>query len=255
MPTANKTLVFGHRGASQDAPENTLVAFREAFRQGADGIEGDFHLTADGQIVCIHDESALRTGGKPLVVADCSLRELRSLEYGSWKAPQFHGEPLPALADLPPILPVGRWLVLELKTGPEIVAPLVDFLQTNREIYGNLLVIAFDERVISEFKRRMPGVLAHWLTDYQWSAEEKSWKPSVESVIETIQRCGADGLGSENRPDIIDESFIKSLRSAGIDQFHVWTVDSPDEAVYYRRLGAFAVTTNCPGKIRLALTQ
>src|SRR5512140_286258 len=79
------TLIIGHRGASRDAPENTLESFRLAWEQGADGIEADFRLTADGRIVCMHDETTGRTTGVNLNIADTALKELRRLDAGLWK--------------------------------------------------------------------------------------------------------------------------------------------------------------------------
>ncbi|MDA1056051.1 MAG: glycerophosphodiester phosphodiesterase family protein, partial [Planctomycetota bacterium] len=78
-------LIIAHRGGSHDAPENTLAAFRLAFEQGADGIEGDFYLTRDNRIVCIHDADTKRVADKTLVVAESSLAELKRLDVGSWK--------------------------------------------------------------------------------------------------------------------------------------------------------------------------
>ncbi len=248
----SKTLVFGHRGASRDAPENTLAAFREAFIQRADGVEGDFHLSADRRVICIHDYCTRRTGGKAMLVADATLAQLRELEFGGWKDRRFHGEPLPVLEDVLPIIPNDRWIVLELKTGPEIVFPVVQILSQHPEKLHRTLVIAFDERVIADFKLQMPNVLAHWLTDYTIETGSGQWTPSVDSVIQTIKGCGADGLGTENRRQVIRPPFIARLRAEGIDQFHVWTVDSVDDALYYQQLGAFAVTSNCPGQIREA---
>ena len=67
------TDLIAHRGASHDAPENTLAAFRLAWEQGADGIEGDFRLSRDGEIICLHDATTRRTAGIDLVVADATL--------------------------------------------------------------------------------------------------------------------------------------------------------------------------------------
>lgn len=67
-----ESLLIAHRGASRDAPENTLAAFDLAWQQGADGIEADFRLTGDGRIVCLHDASTGRTAGVDLTVADVS---------------------------------------------------------------------------------------------------------------------------------------------------------------------------------------
>ena len=87
-------LIIAHRGASHEAPENTLAAFRLAWEEQADGIEGDFYLTSDGQIVCIHDKTTKRVAPKQpeLTVAKSTLKQLRSLDVGSWKNPRYAAE-------------------------------------------------------------------------------------------------------------------------------------------------------------------
>ena len=84
--------IIAHRGASYDAPENTLAAFRLAFEQGADGIEGDFHLAADGQVVCSHDATTGRCGDADVAIATSSLRQLKRIDVGRWKSQQFAKE-------------------------------------------------------------------------------------------------------------------------------------------------------------------
>ena len=75
-------MIVAHRGASSDAPENTLPAFRRAWELGADAIEGDFRLTKDGRIVCIHDKDTKRVADAKLVVSDATLAQLRTLDVG-----------------------------------------------------------------------------------------------------------------------------------------------------------------------------
>ena len=77
--------VIGHRGASSEAPENTLVANRLAFQQNADGIEVDVRLTKDHKLVCMHDKNTLRTAGQELVIKESTLNKLKSLDVGLWK--------------------------------------------------------------------------------------------------------------------------------------------------------------------------
>lgn len=98
-----------HRGVSTEFPENTLVAFRAAVEQGYDIIELDPKCTADGVFVILHDTTTDRTGrprhdqGEPLPSNDIrklTLAQARQLEFGSWLAPQFRGEPIPTLADV-----------------------------------------------------------------------------------------------------------------------------------------------------------
>ena len=97
---AEVPMITAHRGASHDAPENTLAAFRLAWDQNADAIEGDFRLSADGEIVCIHDADTRRTCGVQLVVAETPFTSLRDLDYGRWKAEASTGEPSPTRAEV-----------------------------------------------------------------------------------------------------------------------------------------------------------
>lgn len=245
----NQPLIIAHRGASQDAPENTLTAFREAWVQGADGVEGDYSISLDRQIVCIHDEDTLRTGGKKLVVAQTPWHELRQLEYGSWKHAKFQGEPIPHISEVLAIVPPGKWCVIELKAGPEIVSLLKSEVEASGIDGNRLLIIAFDSQTIAESKRQLPQVKAHWLTDYRKDSAGH-WTPTAAEVIDTIRECQADGLGTENRPAAVTERFIDQLRSSGINEFHVWTVDQPADAVYFKNLGAWGLTTNRPAFLR-----
>lgn len=246
-------VVVAHRGASYDAPENTLAAFRLAFAQGADGIEADFHLTQDQRIVCIHDADTARTGGKKLVVADSTLAELRQLEYGGWKHPRFHGEVLPTFAEVLLSVPEDRLFVIELKTGPEIVPLLVAELQRLQANPANLLIISFQSATVRESKRLLPQVRAHWLTSYKQDTQTGRWAPTMAQIAATLEESQADGLGSQAQRAVLDASFLVELKGRGMREFHVWTVDDPTDARYFRGLGAIGITTNRPGLIKAAL--
>src|SRR5512139_2686581 len=89
--------IFAHRGASAYAPENTLAAFQMAIQQGADALELDVKLTADGQVVVIHDQTTDRTTGVKGRVSDLTLHELRNLDAGSFFDIAFQGEMIPTL--------------------------------------------------------------------------------------------------------------------------------------------------------------
>ena len=91
--------IVAHRGASYDAPENTLSSVRLGWEQGADCVEIDVYLTKDDQIVAMHDKTTKRTAGKDWTVSERTLAELRTLEVGSWKDEKFRGEPVPTLAE------------------------------------------------------------------------------------------------------------------------------------------------------------
>ena len=99
--------VIAHRGASAEAPENTLPAFQLAAEQGADWFELDCQLSADDEVVVIHDATLERTTDGTGRVADHTLAELRALDAGSWFDPRFAGTPIPTLAEALELTP-GR---------------------------------------------------------------------------------------------------------------------------------------------------
>jgi len=247
------TLVIAHRGASDRAPENTLAAFRLAWTEKADGIEGDFHLTKDRQIVCIHDRTTKRTTGEQWHVESSSLAELRRLDAGSWKDVKWKDEKIPTLAEVIDTVPPGRTAVLELKTGPEIVAVLRRDLRQIARSDVHYLLIAFDEATIKECKVEMPSIEAHWLTSFERVGPQSAWQPDAKTIADIVARTGVDGVGMQDNPAIIDSDFLAQLTANGCPAFHVWTVDSAAEAKTYQRLGAWGVTTNRPAEIVQAI--
>lgn len=100
LTTLPQPIIFAHRGASAHAPENTLAAFELALAQGADGIELDVKLSADGHVVVIHDPTTDRTTGAYGRVKDLSLAELRGLNAGSFYSANFSTEKIPMLEEV-----------------------------------------------------------------------------------------------------------------------------------------------------------
>src|SRR5437879_6545311 len=92
--------IVAHRGASNDAPENTVVSQELAWKHGADAAEFDVRRTKDGQLAIMHDATTKRTAGRDAKFADLTLAELRQLDAGSWKDPQFAGEKVPTLDEM-----------------------------------------------------------------------------------------------------------------------------------------------------------
>jgi glycerophosphoryl diester phosphodiesterase len=252
QPRMPVTRIIAHRGASADAPENTLAAFRLAWEQGADGIEGDFRLTADGRIVCSHDEDTERVAGVRKVVARTRFDDLRALDVGGWKGERWRGERIPSLAEVLAIVPGGKQAFLEFKTGPEIVGPLANELASAAIASLQIVLMSFDADVVRTCKQRLPEIKALWLADYK-QQPDGGWAPTVDEVIATIRDVGADGLGSENRPKLVNGEFVGRLRAAGIDEIYIWTVDESHQARNYQRLGVTSITTNHPGLLRRAL--
>ena len=249
---AAQPLVVAHRGASADAPENTLAAFRLAWEQGADGIEGDFRVTADGRVVCIHDKDTQRVSGQTLQVEDTSFADLRMLDVGFWNGDAWRGERGPLLEEVLAVVPTGKKLFVEVKTGPEIAAPLAAVLTRTPLANDQLVIMGFDADAVAACKQRLPHLKCHLLVRYK-QRDDGGWSPTAEEVIAAVRRCGADGVGSEAKPEYFNTDFIRRLREAGSEAFHVWTVDDPAVARFYAQLGAWSITTNRPGQLRAEL--
>lgn len=244
------TLIIGHRGASRDAPENTLASFRLAFEQGSDGIEADFRLTRDGVIVCLHDDGTARTAGVELRAEEATLAELRRLDVGSWKGSAWGGERIPTLAETLRLLPHGKRIFIEIKSGAEILPALMRDLADAPVSVEAIRFLCFDPSVILAVKEQLPQYRACLLTDYR---RRGTWGPSPDEVLQRLERCRADGLASRDRA-VLDASFVHALRERGLE-IHVWTVDSPSAARRLCRLGVDSIMTNRPGRLRRALGE
>src|SRR5258708_12015509 len=96
--------IIAHRGASHDAPENTLAAIQLAWQQGADAVEVDVQLSKDGKLVVIHDDNTKRSGGLARKVGAQTLEELGRLDLGSLKGKRGPGDKIP---NLPPCSPTS----------------------------------------------------------------------------------------------------------------------------------------------------
>ena len=241
--------IVAHRGASYDAPENTLAAFNLAWEQGADGIEADFYLSSDGQVVCIHDKDTKRTAGVKHVIAETAYELLRTLDVGTWKDGKYKDERMPLCAEVFATVPPGKLMVVELKVGPEIVEPVKRDLETSSLRPEQILIISFNEDTVAECKRQMPSIRCHWLTGYKKN-DAGQLKPDVCKVLATLRRTGADGLGTQANPEHVDARFLYCLGLGGYRDFHAWTVDDLETACFYQRLGTWGITTNRPGWLR-----
>jgi glycerophosphoryl diester phosphodiesterase len=112
------TRILAHRGFSAAAPENTLAAFRSAIEAGADGFELDVHMTKDGELVVIHDETVDRTTNGTGWIKDLTLVEIKRLDAGSWYSSQFTDERIPTLREVLDLIKDSNHTVnIELKNN------------------------------------------------------------------------------------------------------------------------------------------
>lgn len=240
--------IIAHRGASHDAPENTLAAFRLGWSQEADGIEGDFQLTSDGRIVCMHDETTLRTCGRDWNIADTSYEELCTLDAGAWKSGKYVGEKIPLIEEIIETIPTGKLFYIEIKCGREILEPLKTILDASALTPDQVVIISFNVEAVKEAKRILPDSKAYWITNFNRLSPAGKRLPSIETILETLETCYADGLDCQGSRHI-NEAFVSRLRSAG-KEFHVWTINTVRHARHFINLGVDSITTNRPGRLK-----
>ncbi len=243
--------IVAHRGASFDAPENTVASAKLAWEHRADAVELDIWLTKDGQLAVIHDGNTKRTTGRDAKIASLTLAEIRQLDAGSWKSPKYAGEKIPTLDEMLATLPAGKRIFIEIKTGPEAVPELVATLKRNRIAAAQAVIISFNFESIRAAKQALTAHTALWLANKP-STDPKKPSPSLDELMAGCRRAGLDGLDL-NYGWPLDAAAVKRIRDAKL-QLHVWTVDDPTVAKHWVALGVDGITTNRAGWLRQQLS-
>jgi glycerophosphoryl diester phosphodiesterase len=232
--------VIAHRGSSGTAPENTMIAFRRAVESGADMIELDVRLSADDELVVMHDRTLRRTTNGRGPVHRLSAAELQRLDAGGWYAHRYAGERVPTLASVLTGLPVGVGLNIEAKTdgGRRAGAPAAAVLaQVLRRAGGrrHILVSSFDHAFLKRFHTLDPatpiGVLAMPLRD-------AGILPShfARTLDATAYVCSRSSLRRR---------FVRDAHRHGMSVY-VYGVNSARHLVRPRRYGVDGVISNYP---------
>jgi glycerophosphoryl diester phosphodiesterase len=185
--------IIGHRGASADAPENTVASERLGYQQGADGGELDIHLTRDGRIVVIHDYDTKRVAGVDRKVVDQTFAEIRKLNAGAWGEWQGKGfnEKIPTLDEILAIVPKGKKIYIEIKVHDEILPALAETLKKAALSPDQTPIITFYLDVAEATKKKFPDLKVYWL--YDWKQDKQTGKyPDLGELIQQAKKAGLD---------------------------------------------------------------
>ncbi len=232
-------MIVAHRGASHDAPENTMASARLGWAQGAEAVEVDVYLTSDQRMVVMHDKDTQRTAGVSYKVPQTDSKTLRSLDVGLWKGTEFRGEKIPFLEEVVEAIPQGRQLFIEIKCGPEAVPFLKKILDASGKI-SQCTLISFEFEALAEAKKVMPDVPMYFLLGKVKTEELPSW-------IARIREHRLQGLNlnySAITPELAEVCRKNKVPVAA------WTVDDPAEAKRLVGLGAMTITTNVPAVMK-----
>lgn len=241
---SGKTLIFGHRGAMALAPMNTMAAFERAMAQGADGIELDVHLSRDGQLVVIHDDTVDATTDGRGEVADLTLDELKRLDAGAWFSAAFAGQRLPTLDEVFDAFGDDLLLNIEIKSARTTAGILEKRLADSvrrHNMRERIIISCFDPVILRRIKQMMPMVMMGFL--YQPDMPDAHPLPLKELWHEA----------RHPRHDMVDEGYMNWAREQGYF-VNVWTVNDPMRALELKRLGVNAIMTDEPDTIISALS-
>ena len=253
--------VVAHRGASSDHAEHTLGAYVKALDAGADALECDVRLTADGRLVCVHDRDLRRTASRPGLVSTSNLEELEELDFSAWK------NPWAVLDDEAPDWDAQMDGVLTLRRLLEAVAdyerPVEVAIETKHPTrYGGLVeqrvcellhdfgwaeprdgepgparVMSFSFSALQRMERLAPGVRLVQLID----------KPAYWPVLSRV--VGGDWVLGPGIELLVDHPRLADRIARSGHDVHVWTVNTEAELRRCLELGVQAVISDRPAYV------
>jgi len=239
--------IIAHRGASEEAPENTLASVRRAWELGADAAEVDVHLSRDGRVMVHHDKTTKRQAGVEYVIADTDSPVLRELDMGRFKGEKFAGEKMPFLEEVLATVPPGKSLFIEIKCGQEILPVLEQILREQRSSH-RIVIIGFNLETVSATKQKMPVIPVYWLIGRQKNKENPDQSEPLKP--EKLEQAHAHGFnGVDLHFSAITEDVVRAAREMDLEVY-AWTVNDPAEAKRLAHCGVKGFTTDRPGEFK-----
>lgn len=238
--------IFAHRGASGNYPENTMIAFEKAGEFGANGIETDVHMTKDGQLVLIHDETVDRTTNGKGFIKDYNYSEIESLDAGMWFNKRFKGEKIPKLEEL----------IMMIKNRNIIL---------NIELKNNIVIYEGIERKVIELIEKHDVVDKVIISSFNHYAIRKCM--SINKNVETglLYSTGlykpeiyAEFVGSKCLHPyfyaIYNEDIIKGIKNKGI-KINTYTVNEVKHMEFFAKNQVDGIITNFPKKLKNVISN
>lgn len=239
--------VVAHRGASHDAPENTLTAYETAIAQGALAAECDVQVTRDGEVVLLHDRSLGRTTNGRGWIGSQRWEEVRKLDAGAWKHPRFAGERLPRLEETLELVRGHMRLYIELKAGRSLAERTMAAIRRCGTRPEDVVFMSFDEGYLAAARA----------IDARFARVLLRRKPLFggcysESAVHQALLADAQAVGlAQSR---VGPTVCEAARSAGLPVLS-FTVNCPDRASALLNLGVQGFITDRPQAIARSLRR
>lgn len=254
-PHVSMPLIIAHRGASANAPENTIASFRRAIEIGADGVELDVRLSKDGVPVVVHDATLQRTAGLNDRVADLTAEKLSRVDAGSWfnasyprlARPEYAREGIPSLRTVLRLLEKMEGpIYIEMKCGThDDVSLSVDAVCreiSHSPLLEKIVVKSFRLEVIPRVHAVLPGVRTAAL----FAPQVMRLLRKEKYLINIAHELGAGHLSVHK--SLASRKLVRKAEKYGMP-VTVWTVDTRRWIPRAIKQGLFAVITNNPSKM------
>jgi glycerophosphoryl diester phosphodiesterase len=236
-----KPLIIAHRGASGEAPENTLAAFQLALEQGCDALELDIHLSIDGKLMVCHDSTIDRTTNASGRIVDIVASQLRTYDAGIWFNKKFKGQQIPFLAEVFEMIPQDIIINIEIKMIPEyenkIEQKLVDLL-IEKDRLSNVVISSFDHTCLVRLMKMEPRTKIGLLYQHK-----------LINPVEYAARLNVPVFSLHPHYKSIKEQDIIKAKSFGISVYP-WTVDHIKDMRNLINKGVSGIITNYPVRMK-----
>ena len=229
------SLIYGHRGASGYAPENTLEAFRLAMEMGADGFELDVHMSKDGALVVIHDESVDRTTDGTGLVRDLTLAQLKALD-ASFGMETYKGAKIPTLDEVFDLIRDTRHIVnVEVKTDewfyPQIEEKCLA-LAKEKGVEDRVIYSSFNHYTLMKLRQLKPDAKLGMLFG---DIMVNPWEYARQLHVDYLHPM---------KMNIWVPGFAEGAAEAGFG-INMWTINDPETMALCLETGA-GIITNYP---------
>lgn len=232
-------IIQAHRGASKQAPENTMSAFIKAIELGADGIELDVRFTSDRKLVVIHDATVDRTSNGRGEVKNMTLNELLELDFGAWFASTYKNEKIVTLNEVLEMICGHSWqglINIEIKGAGsndyDEINNVIPALLRQYRLIKKTIISSFNHNCLINLKRNCAEIITGLL-----------YSEDISDPVEYAELTGADAIHPNYR--YIDTNKIMGCHNKGI-MVNPWTIDSINDMMNIASMGADSIITNYP---------
>lgn len=251
--TNKRLLVIAHRGGAGIFPENTLYAFQQSWKLGADVLETDVRETADGKLILMHDKTVNRTTDGEGNVSEMTLEAVKKLSAG-FKFSSDGGQTfpfreqkitIPTLEEVFTALPDARFNIEIKQESPTIAKSLCNLIR-ERKMTEKVVIASFSQNSLDEFRAECKEVATSASTPeitkflaLQKSGLGESFSPQM-SALQTAEKFGA--------LQIVTKDFVENAHKLNL-QVHVWTINKPEDMQRLIELGVDGIMSDYPNKL------